>query len=177
MKKHWFLAVCATLLLSCNSNSSQEPVAAPPSPTPTATSAAADPLPQVDSLTFGEIDLSGCGMTLYASGSNPLKDGFYLFSGFVDPEVPPKADGSMRMKLNGEIVNFTRTATSGEAIPGGQFTFQTFVSEDNRTTVTVETSPAVSSGEPEANGLPEATITVTRDGQETTVDAVGDTGC
>lgn len=174
MNKRWFLAICATLLMGCNSNSSTEISPAPPaSPAPTST----ESFPQIGTLTFDETDLSGCGMTLYAEGSSPRQDGFYLFSGFVDPTVPPKVEGSMRMKIEGEIIKFTRTATSGEALPGGQFTSQTFVSEDGLTSVTVETSSATSGGDPEANGIPEATITVIQDGQETTVDAVGDTGC
>ncbi|HEY9763284.1 MAG TPA: hypothetical protein V6D07_12215 [Trichocoleus sp.] len=176
MKKYWLLAICAIVLAGCNGNPSTT------APTPTSTASTPAPTatelgPEIETLTFDDIDLSGCGMTLYASGSNPLQNGFYLFSGFVDPEMLPKAGGSMRMKLDGEVIKFTRTATSGEAIPGGQFTSQTFVSEDSGITVTVETSSAVSSGEPEANAIPEATITVTRNGQEAAVDAVGDTGC
>ncbi|MBD2256081.1 hypothetical protein [Pseudanabaena sp. FACHB-2040] len=170
--KKWFLAVLTVAALAgCNGN--QATVSVPEAasiPEVTATA------PEVDTFTFDEIDLSGCGLMLLEEGTDFRADGIYLFSGYVDPAVSPQPGGSMRMRLDSELVRFTRTEIEGEGIPGGQYSVQRFVSEDGDTTVTVAVGN-VESGIEEANAITDATITVTRDGQETTVEAVGDTGC
>lgn len=178
MKNHLFLALASIVVVGCNA--SQPPIPSPEvtaSPTAPAIQPTTGPAPKIGTLTLDEIDLRGCGMALYEEGANPSQGGIYLFSGLVEPSAPAQPGGSMRMKLDGEIVKFTRTATSGEEIPGGQFTLQTFTSEAGNTTATVETAPAIAGSDPEANQIPEATITVIRDGQESTVEAVGDAGC
>lgn len=122
-------------------------------------------------------------MALYPEGSRPQNTGIYLFSGLADEasglveENAPPTVGSMRMKIDGEVVRFIRTGTSGEAIPAGQFASQTFVSEDGSTTATVEVAEVRAGSEPEYNPISGATIRVSRDGQETTIEAAGDAGC
>jgi hypothetical protein len=171
--KKWSLAVLATVaFMGCNGNQTTAPILdAVPTP------GAASPAPEIGTFTFEEIDLLGCGMTLWQEGTDFRADGIYLFSGWVDPETPPRPDGFMRMRLDGEIVRFIRTETAGEAIPGGQYLVQRFVSEDGDITVAVEVGSVDSGIEPESNPIPDAAITVTRAGQETTLKTIGNTGC
>ena len=160
----WYWMACAALLtVGCQ--------AEPPTPNPPV----AVVLPTVDPLTFDDLDIAGCGLTLIAPGTNAYTDGLYLFSGL--PSETEAETGSMRMKLDGEVVNFVRTETSGEALIGGQFTSQTFVSQDGRTTVVVNITQTTAPPDPEVLAIDAATIDLEQDGETMTLDVVGDTGC
>lgn len=183
-----YLIACSSFLVGCHPTAppASVPVPSPaaptaePSPTaatPSPTPATAGTTPEIGTFTLNELDLRGCGMTLYAPGSDPMQPQIYLFSGLVDPAIAPKTGGSMRMKLDGALVKFTRTATSGEAVPGGQFTTQTFVSEDGSITVTVEIGTVTPGSDPEIHQITDAVLTVTRNGQTSRVEAIGDAGC
>ncbi|HEY9736844.1 MAG TPA: hypothetical protein V6D06_11195, partial [Trichocoleus sp.] len=125
MKSPLFLLIGTAALVGCNS--SQPPSSTSPSatetPAATPSTAPAAPAPEVGTLTLAELDLSGCGMALYPEGSRPQNTGIYLFSGLADEasglveENAPPTVGSMRMKIDGEVVRFIRTETRGEAIP------------------------------------------------------------
>lgn len=155
--------VCAALLaVGCQA---ELPAETPP---PTAA------LPTVGTLAFDEIDLFGCGLTLLAPGTDARADGFYLFSGLPDESDPT---GSMRMKLDDEVVNFVRTETSGEALIGGQFTSQTFVSQDGQITVVVDITQTATQVDQEVLDIEGATIRIEQGGESLTVEATGDTGC
>ncbi|QQE64333.1 hypothetical protein GFS31_10130 [Leptolyngbya sp. BL0902] len=131
-------------------------------------------LPTVGTLAFDDIDLFGCGLTLLPPGTDARADGFYLFSGLPDDTDPT---GSMRMKLDDEVVNFVRTETSGEELIGGQFASQTFVSQDGQTTVVVEITQTADPGDQEVLAIEGATIRIEQEGESLTLEAVGDTGC
>ncbi|MEB3291397.1 MAG: hypothetical protein VKI82_15880 [Leptolyngbya sp.] len=155
--------VCAALLtLGCQTE-------IPADATPPGTD-----LPAVGTLTFDELDLAGCGLTLLAPGTDSRIEGFYLFSGLPNDTDP---SGSMRMKLNNDVVNFVRTATSGEALMGGQFTSQTFVSQDGQTTVVVDITRLAPEADQEVVPIEEATIRIEQGGESLTLTATGDTGC
>lgn len=160
----WYWMACAALLtVGCQAE-------IPPSAPPVATD-----FPSVDTFTFDEIDIVGCGLTLIAPDTNSYTDGLYLFSGL--PDEPETGTGSMRMKLDGEIVNFVRTETSGLEIIGGQFTSQTFVSQDGRTTVVVDITQTTPQPDPEVLAIDAATLRLEQDSGILTLGLVGDTGC
>lgn len=160
----WYWITCAALLaIGCQAET-------PPSDPPVAAA-----VPSVDTFTFDEIDIAGCGLTLLAPDTDSRIDGLYLFSGW--PADNEAGTGSMRMKLDGEIVNFVRTETSGSEIIGGQFISQTFVSQDGRTTVVVEITQTTPQPDPEVLAIDAATLRLEQDGETTTLDLVGDTGC
>lgn len=156
------LACAALLALGCQ-------IEMPADSSPTASS-----LPTVGTLTFDELDLAGCGLTLLAPGTDSRIEGFYLFSGLDQGSNP---SGSMRMKLDDNVVNFVRTATSGEALMGGQFTSQTFVSQDGQTTVIVDITEVIVPNDQEVMAIEDATIRIEQEGEHLILKATGDTGC
>ena len=150
-----------------------------PSPDDAESSGTASPeqmgdAPDIGTFAFDEIDLAGCGMSLWAPGGDPRADGVYLFNGIESPDGAP--EGTMRMKIDGDIVKFQRTETAGDEFYG-QFTQQTFESLDGDLSAEVGTEVVSEGPDPEVMGV-EGTITVIdSDGQEATVEAVGDAGC
>ncbi len=111
-------------------------------------------------------------MTLRAPGSNPRTDGVYLFNGL---QSPGSSKATMRMKVDGRIMTFQRTEGKGEEYYG-QFNQQTFTSPDGSLTVKVnlEVTPKPALEPWSVKG----TITVINaNGQETSVEAIGDAGC
>jgi len=105
----------------------------------------------------------GCGMTLLLAD----EAGFVFFNG-VEP-------GSMRMKLNGELLTFERTSFSGEEFYG-QAPSQQFVSEDggSRVSVSVVQGPQV---DQEVFTIDSGSIQVESAGEVLSLDVVGDVGC
>jgi hypothetical protein len=164
-------SLCAMGLMACNADV--------PSPDEAATDETSSPeqmgdAPEIGTFTFDELDLAGCGMSLWAPGSDPRADGVYLFNGIEPPSGAP--EGTMRMKIDGDVVKFQRTETAGDEYYG-QFTQQTFESLDGDLSAEVGTEVVSEGPDPEVMGV-EGTITVINsDGQETTVEAVGDAGC
>ncbi|MEO1070530.1 MAG: hypothetical protein AAFW95_15690 [Cyanobacteria bacterium J06638_6] len=157
-------ALCTLGLVACNSTT-PEPT---PSPSP-------EPMPtlEIGTFTFDEIELAGCGMTLYPPDSDPRSDGVYLFNGIAGQDDLP--EGTLRMKIDDSIVKFERIAGEGEEFYG-QFSEQTFESLDG--TLTAEVEAAVTSEGPDPEVVTVAgTITVISGEQEVTVAAVGDAGC
>lgn len=162
MKPYLPLALCTLGLVACNS------------PTPEATT---PPEPEtsleIGTFAFDEIDLAGCGMSLWPPDGDPREEGVYLFSGIADQD--PNAEGTMRMKIDGDIVKFERVSGAGDEFYG-QFNQQTFASLEGEITAEVEAAITSEGPDPEVNGV-EGTITVTSGEQEVTVEAVGDAGC
>jgi hypothetical protein len=161
-------SLCAMSLMACNAEVPSPDSGETPSPEQMGDA------PEIGTLTFDEIDLAGCGMTLWPAGSDPRADGVYLFNGIEPPDGAP--EGTMRMKVDGEVVKFQRTETAGDEYYG-QFTQQTFESLEGGLSAEVGTEVVSEGPDPEVMGV-EGTITVIdSDGQETTVEAVGDAGC
>jgi hypothetical protein len=139
-----------------------------PSPVPESPASPAASSPAIGTYTVDELfeaGSGGCGMTLWSSDASP-QAGFLFFNG---------VDGNMLMRVDGDLVWFTRTAASGDEFYGQQ-TSQTFVSEDGSITVTVE----VTLGEPgeiESVAIPAGTLQVEQNGQILTLPVVGDAGC
>lgn len=130
--------------------------------------------PEIGTFTFDQIDLAGCGMSLWAPNSDPRADGVYLFNGIEPPSGA--SEGTMRMKVDGAMVKFQRIDGEGDEYYG-QFNRQTFESLDGSLTAEVGTSVTAEGPDPEVMSV-EGTITVIgSEGQETTVEAVGDAGC
>jgi len=164
-------SLCTISLMACNADvSSPDDAASGETPSPEQMVDA----PDIGTFTFDEIDLAGCGMTLWAPGSDPRTDGVYLFNGIEASDGAP--EGIMGMKIDGDVVKFQRTETAGDEFYG-QFTQQTFESLEGDLTAEVGTEVVSEGPDPEVMGV-EGTITVIdSDGQETTVEAVGDAGC
>jgi hypothetical protein len=164
-------SLCAISLMACN--------AEVPSPDDAASGEAPSleqmgDAPDIGTFAFDEIDLAGCGMSLWPPGGDPRADGVYLFNGIEPPDGA--VEGTMRMKIDGSIVKFQRTETAGEEYYG-QFNQQSFESLEGGLSAEVDTEVVSEGPDPEVMGV-EGTITVTgSDGQETTVEAVGDAGC
>lgn len=164
MRSWYWMAWAALLIVGCQADGS------PPAEPPVAVT-----LPTVDTFTFDEMNLRGCGLTLRAPGAESHIDGLYLFSGL--PDDPDAVNGSMFMKLDGNMVGFVRTETSGDALIGGQFISQTFVSQDGGTTVTVDITQIAPQIDLEVLEIDAATILLGQEGETLTLEAVGDTGC
>lgn len=110
------------------------------------------------------VDGGGCGMTLTLMG-NP---GRMIFFNGVNPE-------STWMKLNGRMVQFQRTAASGEAFYG-QTADQTFVSMDGSTQVTVTVTLGAPTG-PESHAIGQGMLQLQQAQELLTVPVAGDVGC
>ncbi|MBE9138957.1 hypothetical protein IQ254_17460 [Nodosilinea sp. LEGE 07088] len=158
------LALCTLGLVACNSPSPE--ATTPPAPEP-------GPALEIGTFTFDEIELAGCGMTLWPTDGDPRDGGVYLFNGIAGQDGD--AVDTMRMKIDGSIVKFKRVAGEGDEFYG-QFSQQTFASLDGAVTAEVEAAITSAGPDPEVNGV-EGTITVTSGEQEVTVEAVGDAGC
>ena len=182
MNKMLGMAVLAAVLVGCGDPSAPESVApepnnptadAPAETAPVTTTASA--APEIGLLMFDDLDIRGCGMSLWAEGSNPRADGIYLFNGLENPDLEPMENGTLRMRIKGEVMNFVRTEGTGEEFYG-QFPTQTFESIAGDTTVTVIVEKTTTGPDAEVVGVA-GTITVQQGEQATTVEAVGDAGC
>ena len=166
------ISCCAFGLAACNTDTASDDR---PEPAATATpTAMTETAPAIGTFTFDEIDIAGCGLSLWASGSDPRADGVYLFSGMQPPNG--SAEVPMRMKVNDTIVQFQRTGGEGEEYYG-QFDRQIFASLEGD--LTAEVNAEVTSRPENAEVLSvKGTITVIGpDGQTTSVEAIGDAGC
>ncbi|MBF2085276.1 hypothetical protein [Thermoleptolyngbya sp. C42_A2020_037] len=172
IKQFILISYCAFCLAACNANTT-----VPAGPTSSATDSPAKPAesaPEIDTFTFDEIDIRGCGMSLWSPGRDPRSDGVYLFNGIEPPNGA--SEGTMRMKVDSRIVKFQRTVGEGEEYYG-QFNHQVFKSLDGDLTVTVDTE-VTATAEPEEVRSVEGTLTlVGSNGQETSVKVTGDAGC
>lgn len=166
------IGCCALALTACgtSSPSGHSPGPEATASLPTATGSA----PEINSFTFDEIDLRGCGMTLWAPGRDPRTDGVYLFNGLQPPDGSPKA--TMRMKIDGRIMPFQRTEAEGEEYYG-QFERQTFTSVDGGLTAEVNSEVTSKPENSEVWGVQGTITVINADGQETSVEAIGDAGC
>lgn len=165
MKHRYLLLVLCTLgLVACNGPSMTPEATTPPEPESSL---------DIGTFTFGEIDLGGCGMTLYPPEGNPHEDGVYLFNGIASQDTG--TEGTLRLKLDGAIVKFERLSGEGHEFYG-QFNQQTFESLDGEFTAEVDAAVTSQGPDPEVSTV-EGTITVTRGDQEAKVEAVGDAGC
>jgi hypothetical protein len=166
------IGCCAFGLVACNANApsvnSPEPEA---TASPTATTAIA---PEINTFTFDEIDIRGCGLSLWAPDSDPRADGVYLFSGMQPPNG--SAEVPMRMKVNGTIVQFQRTEGEGEEYYG-QFDRQTFESLEGGLTAEVNSEVTSRPENSEVWGVKGTITVINTDGQETSVEGIGDVGC
>lgn len=160
-------APTASVTAPPDSNGPESSVAQAPSDTETQASV------DIGSFTLNEIyDLgaTGCGMTLWREEVHEAAPGertFTLVNGIEDD--------SMLMKLNGEVIRFSRTEGSGAEFYG-QYEEQTFQNEARDVTVQV----SVETGEPgeiESVAIPAGTITVIMGGEEVTFPVMGDAGC
>lgn len=170
MKKIATLIFLSIVFAGCASNTTppaatESEASAPVASATPAPEASADAL-QIDEFALDEISGAGCGMALWKPGQDRPTQ-FVFFNGL---EPSP-----MEMKINGQVVEFKRVGASGEEFYG-QMTSQTFESEDGSMTAQVD----VELGEPgeiESVAIDGGTVSVMRDGQETSVDVVGDAGC
>ncbi|MGB3135191.1 MAG: hypothetical protein WBG38_05070 [Nodosilinea sp.] len=163
-QKHYLpLALCTLGLVACTTSGPTSEVTTPAEPEPV----------DIGTFTFNEIELSGCGMSLWPPDGDPRNGGVYLFSGIAGQD--DLAEGTMRMKIDGIIVKFERVAGEGDEFYG-QFSQQTFESLDGAVTAEVEAVITSEGPDPEVNAV-EGTITVTSGDQEATVEAAGDAGC
>lgn len=180
MKQRFLLPLTMLVLIGCTQVPSETDSAetdataadAPAGAESVETTAAA---PEIGTFTFDEIDIRGCGMSLWGEGNDPREDGIYLFNGIIGANPNNDATDLMRMKIDGEIMAFERTEGSGEEFYG-QYEFQSFAGPNGETTVTVLAEQVAEGPDPEVSRV-EGSITVNRDGNETTVDVVGDAGC
>jgi hypothetical protein len=164
------ISCCAFGLAACNTNTASGPAPEATDPPAPATQNA----PEISTFSFDDIDIAGCGLSLWAPDSDPRADGVYLFSGMQPPSG--SAEVPMRMKVNGTIVQFQRTGGEGEEYYG-QFDRQTFASLEGDLTAEVNSEVTSRPENSEVMGV-EATISVVGpDGQSTTVEAIGDAGC
>ena len=159
-------ALFSLVLLSCGDSLESQTEGTQPLPNlPTSTSSATT-TPTINEFKLEEISGAGCGMTLYKR-DRAQDNLFVLFNG-LDPD-------SMEMKINGEFMTFQRIDEAGEPFYG-QYPSQTFTNSDGSMSVEVD----VTLGEPgeiESVAIPEGTITVTQDGQSTTINVMGGAGC
>jgi hypothetical protein len=121
---------------------------------------------QIDTFTSDELFASnagGCGMTLVQPG----QEGFVFFNGVEA--------NSMRMKLNGQMQTFTRTAQSGDEFYG-QAPSQEFASSDGGTRVSASVVQGAQVG-PEVFTIDSGTIQVESGGEVVEMAVVGDVGC
>lgn len=171
IKRFVLISCCAFCLAACNA----DPIA-PARPTSNETDSPAETEnspPAIDTFTFDEIDIRGCGMSLWVPGTDPRADGVYLFNGIEPPNGA--SEGTMRMKVDGRIVTFQRTVGKGEEYYG-QFNHQVFKSLDGDLTVEVDTE-VIAEVDAEVRSV-EGTLTlVGPNGQETSVEVIGDAGC
>jgi hypothetical protein len=172
IKQFILISCCAFCLAACNANTT---VPAEPTPSatdsPTGTAASA---PEIDPFTLDEIDIRGCGMSLWAPGSDPRSDGVYLFNGIEPPNGAP--EGTMRMKVDGRIVKFRRTVGEGKEYYG-QFNRQVFKSLDGNLTVTVDTEVTATAKPEEVRSVKGTLTLVGPNAQETSAEVAGDAGC
>lgn len=161
---------------------------APSSPTPAPTTTveeSPDPVAQAptdtvspaSSLEIGEFSLQeiydlnagGCGMSLWRAEDTrpPGERGFVFINGIEE--------NSMLMKINGDVMRFERTASSGEEFYG-QYTSQTFFHGGTEATVNVDVSLG-ERGEIESVAISEGTIQLDMDGMMEEMAVVGDAGC
>lgn len=120
----------------------------------------------VDEFTLDEITGQGCGMALWHP-NRQTRDRFLFFSGLDT--------ASMEMKLDGEIVQFRRTAARGTEFYG-QKTFQAFISEDGDTKVSVEVELG-RPGEIESVAIDAGILRVKQGEAAIELSVVGDAGC
>lgn len=163
---------CTLSLMACNAS---PPIVDNPAPdaaqVSTATTEAAA---EINTFPLDELDIRGCGMTLWAPGTNPQADGVYLFNGLQPPDGSPKA--TMRMKVDGRLMPFQWTEGEGEEYYG-QFERQTFTSVDGDLTTEVNSEVTSKPENSEVWGVKGTITVINADGQQTSVDAIGDVGC
>jgi hypothetical protein len=109
---------------------------------------------------------SGCGMTLWKPERKPQDDRFILVS---------TLKGTMQMQLDGQMIQFDRIQSSGQAFYGQQ-TSQAYRSVDGSTIVNVEVTPG-EKGEIESVAIPTGTIRISKNGREMAIAVQGDAGC
>lgn len=141
--------------------------------------------PAIDEFDFDEIAGRGCGMSLRRTERSPQDRQYVLFNGLVQQSLS-EFDVSMEMKVDDQIVVFSRTDHQGEPFAVENYPWQRFVSEDGSLVATVEVealrppAPAgdmPSSGESAVVTIDRGVVTVERNGQSTSVQVVGDAGC
>lgn len=124
---------------------------------------------QITGATLMALGGGGCGMTLYGSDRNQFpEDQGFVFSNGLDED-------SMRMKINGSILQFRRIDYSGEPFYG-QYLSQTFQNDDQGIQVFAD----VVLGEPgeiESVAIESGTLGVEMDGIRREFAVVGDAGC
>ncbi len=130
----------------------------PETPTP--------PSPSIGEFSLAENNLYGCGMALWKPDRADRER--YVFFNGID-------DGSMRMLIDGKLLEFKRVDGSGQDFYG-QKTTQTFRSNDGTITVSA-TVTLGEQGEIESVAIADGTIQVERDGATVEVPVVGDAGC
>lgn len=111
----------------------------------------------------------GCGMTLYAADQSqfPASQGFVLSHGLEE--------NSMRMEINGSILQFRRVDYSGEPFYG-QYLSQTFQNDDQGIQVIVDVVLGAP-GEIESVEIDSGTLGIEMDGIQRELSVVGDAGC
>ncbi len=141
--------------------------------------------PTINEFDFDEIAGRGCGMSLRRAERNPEDRQYVLFNGLVQQSLSD-FDVRMEMKIDDEVVIFSRTDYQGEQFAVENYPWQRFVSEDGSLGATVEVEalpPAAPSADVPGSGesavvtIDRGTVTVERDGQTTSVPVVGDAGC
>lgn len=165
MGRFFVFALFSLLLLSCSDSLENPTEGTQPLPSSPINTSSSTATPTINELKLEEIS-GGCGMTL--SKRDRAQDNSFVFFNGLDPD-------SMEMKINGEVMTFRRIDEAGEAFYG-QYTSQTFANADGSMIVEVD----VTLGEPgeiESVAIPEGTITVTQDGQSTTINVMGGAGC
>ncbi|GAB4478627.1 MAG: hypothetical protein OHK0037_40660 [Elainellaceae cyanobacterium] len=122
--------------------------------------------PTIGEFSLEENNLYGCGMALWKP--DRTAQGQYVFFNGIE-------DGSMRMLIDDELVEFSRVDGSGQDFYGQQTT-QTFRSADGMITASV-TVALGEQGEIESVAIANGTIRVERDGATVEIPVVGDAGC
>lgn len=156
MKQRLTAALVSLVLAGCGSAGNIG--SNPETPTP--------PPPGIGEFSLAEYDLYGCGMTLW-NPDRATRDQYVFFNGIED--------GSMRMLIDGELVEFSRVDGSGQDFYGQQTT-QTFRSADGMITASV-TVTLGEQGEIESVAIADGMIQVERDGATVEIPVVGDAGC
>jgi len=166
-------------IAACNTSTvgapGANPVETPVAQAPASPAVTPSPSPSIELGTFGfdeiyEIGAAGCGMTLWTTEEavKPAGDRqFLLLSGMEE--------NSTLMKIDGEIVRFQRTDSSGEAFYG-QFASQTFRNEEEALTLQVDVTLG-ERGEIESVAIPEGTVRLEALSGTVEVPVVGDAGC
>ncbi|MEM9218174.1 MAG: hypothetical protein AAGD25_28015 [Cyanobacteria bacterium P01_F01_bin.150] len=124
---------------------------------------------QVQPFTFEELfeqEAGGCGMNLLQPNAAP-GEGF-LFTHGID-------NAPALMKINGQWVELSRTEAKGEEFYG-QYTSQTFVSEEDDITVQIDVQLG-ELGEIESVEFADVQFKVMQDNQVVEVTAIGGAGC